>query len=188
MSFGKRPSCFENKTISLPKKEDFGTLTCTTDASGDSVSTDSGVGGYGFLADHPNTVYIVSERWPEHVLDALAQAARTHRSRSTDTERPPTLAVTTTEAFGMAAVPAAIAAVLDNNTIQRVIAIGDCRPAYYAFEKSTSKSAQIRTMIDAAHEIAPTWLAVHVKRELNTDADRLRATRASSRTYGETPR
>jgi hypothetical protein len=141
--------------------------------SGDAASDDAGVGGYGFFADQPDIIYIVSEFWPQPIREALASAARTRAVRATDSTRPPMLAVPTAESFGMAAVPRAIAALLIRGAVARVIAIGDCKPASLAFEKGSSKSAQIRSMLRAAMDLTPTWLPVDVPREYNTDPDRL---------------
>jgi hypothetical protein len=159
----------------FPGTDTPGTLTCATDASGDAANDDSGVGGYGFLADHPGTIYVVSELWPTAIREALASVARKKVHRAHDTTRPPLLAVPTAEAFGMFAVPAAIAAHLaDVVAIQRVVAIGDCAPASAAFEGFRSKSGQIRSFVRNAYEhVAPEWLAVDVPRTLNTDPDRL---------------
>ena len=158
---------------SFPPMGTPGTLTCATDASGDASSDDSGVGGYGFLAGRPDTVYLVSELWPAEIRAALAAAARTRAERALDTTRPPMLAVPTSEAFGMMAVPAAIAALLGSTVVTHVIAIGDCAPASQAYEASSSRSAQIRAMLRAADTVASAWLPVDVPRELNTDPDRL---------------
>ena len=73
----------------------------------------------------------------------------------------------------MMAIPAAIVALIGPNIVQRVIAIGDCRPAALAFEATKSKSAQMRSMIKAAYSRVQHLLAVHVPRTLNTAADRL---------------
>ena len=150
-----------------------GTLTCATDASGDAASDDAGVGGYSFLAGQPNTIYVVSELWPLDIRAALASAARTRAERALDTQRPPMLAVPTSEAFGMMAIPAAVVQLLGRGAIQRVIAIGDCAPASKAYEAASSRSAQIRAMLRAADAVADAWLPVDVPRELNTDPDRL---------------
>jgi hypothetical protein len=157
----------------FPAASTLGTLTCTTDASGDAVSDDAGVGGFGFLAGRPGTVFVVSELWPDDIRAALASAARTRAERALDSSRPPMLAVPTTEAFGMMAVPAAIMATIGASAVTRVVAIGDCAPASQAYERASSKSAQMRLMVREAYNLAGAWLAVDVPRELNTDADRL---------------
>ena len=53
------------RTVALPRHL-HGTLTSVTDASGE-----DGFGGYGFLADRPKEVFLLSQPWPDFALLAL---------------------------------------------------------------------------------------------------------------------
>eukprot|EP00965_Chrysotila_dentata_P081021 2674301-Pleurochrysis_carterae.AAC.1 len=59
--------------------DEEGTMTTTTDASGV-----DGVGGYAFVADEPGHVWIVSERWPADIQDALNRGAATPAERAAE--------------------------------------------------------------------------------------------------------
>ena len=93
----------ENRGVPLvsaeafPATDESGTLTVTTDASGD-----DGFGGWATCPDAHGTVFIVSERWPADILAALSE-----RSLSTPA----------VEAFATRAVAAAVHAVVPCNAV-----------------------------------------------------------------------
>ena len=58
--------------------------------------------------------------------------------------------------------------------VEGVIAISDCQPAVYALNSATSGTPQLATILAAARSSCKQWLGVHVPREWNVDADRLK--------------
>lgn len=157
----------------FPAHTDPGVALSVTDASGV-----DGVGGYVVLADQPRFVFLVSEYWPPDVRQALDEAATERLRRRPDAAQ---LAMPAAEAYGMLVAPlAALAAAAHRRAtavaardVDVVTAVGDCLPAVRALLAATSSSAQIRHLLRDLHLERRQWLAVHVRRELNTDPDRL---------------
>lgn len=143
-------------------------FTSTTDASGI-----DGVGGYVFIADRPGEVWLVSERWPDEVLAALAaaasQGAARAEARSSGVDM---LSVTAAELIGAWAVPQAVARSASTPP-RAVYAIGDNQSTAAALNSATGGNAQMRVPLAAARALCSQWLGVHVPREANVDADRL---------------
>ena len=168
----------------FPGMDVVGVLTSTTDASGN-----DGVGGYVFAPDDPNSVWLVSERWPSDILAALLLAAAVGAAPAGAA----TFSMPAAELFGALAVPLAVAAARRDQTsaswvdgvwadlphvaltgpIQGVYAIGDCSPAVHAINAATSGTTQMRKMLRMRLAATDLWLGVDVPREANVDADRL---------------
>ena len=144
-------------------RTEAGTITVLTDASGE-----DGFGGWATSPMHPWTVFVVSEPWSSEAKTALANAARPRRER--DRSKQPTLSMPAAEAF---AAVGTVAAVATQMLVKAVYAIGDCQPAVHAINASASANPQMAAMVQMGTRSTSQWLAVHVKRELNLDADRL---------------
>lgn len=144
----------------FPGRDDPGTLTVTSDASGI-----DGVGGYAFDAAEPDTVWLVSATWPPDILAALQAAAA-----GASTAAGPAISMPAAELFGSIAIAEAVA-VARSSAPTAVVAIGDCDPAMAALNSATSGNAQMRELLREA--FGTLWLGVSVPRESNTDADRL---------------
>lgn len=140
----------------------------TTDASGI-----DGVGGFVFRAEEPSVVWLVSERWPTEVLEALRaaalQGAERQEARAVGAWM---LSMPAAELLGSWMVPSAVAAA-HGSSPRAVYAVTDCEPAAGALNSATGGNPQMRVALEGARRLARQWLAVHVPRGLNTDADRL---------------
>ena len=144
-----------------------GVFTSTTDASGI-----DGVGGYVFIAGRPGEMWLISERWPERILQALRVAASQGSERARwRAEGAEMLAMPAAELLGAWMTPAAAAAAAEC-TPTAVYAIGDCEPAVHALNSATGGNSQMRTAVAGARQLCSQWLGVHVLRTLNLDADR----------------
>ena len=153
---------------SFPARSASGVWTSTTDASGI-----DGVGGYVFSADEPGTVWLVSERWPASTLAALAAAASEGSQRQEAKARGvPMLSMPAAELLGSWLVPAAVSSA-SSRAPRAVYAVTDCEPASFALNTATGGNAQMRAALEGARRLTLQWLAVHVPRHLNRDADRL---------------
>ena len=159
----------ENRGVPLAARPAFpapdgaaGVWLASTDASGV-----HGVGGYAIHSARPLDVYLVSEYWPPEVLAALHACAEPDEAGEA-----PRFAMPAAEAFGMWAVISAAAAA-SGEPLTAAVALGDCLPAARAFNAAASGSAQVRRIIHAARDELQQWLAVHIPRELNVDADTL---------------
>ena len=145
-----------------------GTWTSTTDASGV-----DGVGGYVFSADTPNVVWLVSERWPPEVLAALQAAASQGAARQEAKARGvDMLSMPAAELLGAWMIPQAVQEATGSSP-EAVFAISDCDPAVHSLNSATGGNPQMRVALSGARGLSSRWLAVHVHRELNLDADRL---------------
>ena len=145
-----------------------GVWTSTTDASGV-----DGVGGYVFTADAPSTVWLVSERWPPVVLAALRAAASEGAARQTAKARGEAmLSMPAAELVGSWLVPSAVSGAMGVRP-RSVYAVTDCEPAACALNSATGGNPQMRVALEGARRLTRQWLAVHVRRHLNFDADRL---------------
>jgi hypothetical protein len=149
--------------LHFPSRQEVGVFTSTTDASGN-----DGVGGYVFVAGQPGTVVIVSELWPADVQAAKDEDSRPIAERSGK----PMFTMPAAELFGALAVPRAAAAALGLKPTA-VYAVGDCMPAIGAINKASSGCVQMLEIVKGSREWCSQWLAVHVPREANVDADRL---------------
>ena len=58
-------------------------------------------------------------------------------------------------------------------TVERCVAVLDCKPAALALSAAKSKAPLLRAVLRQARLEVEQWLGVHVPREVNTDADRL---------------
>ena len=54
-----------------------------------------------------------------------------------------------------------------------VYAVGDCAPAVAALNSATGGNAQMRRALSGARALTRRWVAAHVRRQFNADADRL---------------
>ena len=149
-------------------RSDEGVYTSTTDASGI-----DGVGGYVFVAGRPHDVWLVSEKWPKDIQLALDAAGTTGEARARlRDEHAPMLAMPAAELFGCVAVPQVVAETLHQQPVA-IYAVGDCLPAACTLTAGVSGSAQMRTLLEAGRRLCDEWAGVAVRREHNTDADRL---------------
>ena len=149
--------------LRFPSLREEGVFVSTTDASGN-----DGVGGYVFVAGRRNTVVIVSALWPADV-----QAAKDEDSRpAAERTGRPMFTMPAAELFGALAVPRAAAAALETLPAA-VYAVGDCQPAIGAINRASSGRAQMHEIVRHSRAWCRQWLAVHVPREANLDADRL---------------
>ena len=146
----------------FPGYGESGVAVVVTDASGV-----DGVGGYAFISDFPEHVWLFSEWWPAPIQTALDQVALRAAERQTGSHR---FAMPSAEAFGQYAVARALSLC---TPVHAVIAVGDCMPVTRAITSASSASAQIRSLLAAMQCVARQWLAVHIHRELNVDPDRL---------------
>ena len=154
--------------LAFPERTLPGALTVVSDASGV-----DGVGGYVFDPAQPGRAWVISEKWPPEIQRALDRAAKedTDESRAADAEAP-RLSMPAAELFGQWAVAAA-AAEARGGPPTAVTAVGDCEPAAGALNAAASGNAQMRALLAGARGLCQQWLAVHVPREWNQDADRL---------------
>jgi hypothetical protein len=152
----------------FPPRGDAGVWTSTTDASGV-----DGVGGYVYAAEAPGEIWVVSERWPPDVLEALRRTASqgAERARARQSGEP-MLAMPAAELLGMWLVPTAAARQARVQPLA-VYAIGDCEPAIFDTNTASGGNPQMREALIGMRALCDQWLAVHVHRELNSDADRL---------------
>jgi hypothetical protein len=148
--------------VAFAARDDPGTLTVTTDASGV-----DGVGGYAFDASEPSVVWLVSEAWPGDVLSALQNAAA---EGDREAKAAWGMSMPAAELFGTVAVTAAVAGAR-GAVPSAVVAVGDCDPAAGAINAGTSGNPQMRALL--ASRLRSEWLAVSVPRGDNVDADRL---------------
>ena len=147
---------------SFPTPSERGVLTTITDASGV-----DGVGGYAFHSDLPNDVFVMSARWPADIMDAITRCQAKAEQGKTDGERCPMPAA---ELYGTLALAAAVQGLAP---FQAVVAVTDCDPAARVVNSASSASPVMQHLVLAARRTASQWLGVHVRRELNQDADRL---------------
>jgi hypothetical protein len=145
----------------FPDLHAAGVMASITDASGN-----DGVGGYAFLEGAPDSVVIVSERWPPDIMAALEQNALPKAARNGG----PVFTMPAAELFGAVAIPRAAAAALEAD-LMAVYAIGDCDPACFALNAAGSACRQMNQIISHARVSCTQWLAVTVPREANVDAD-----------------
>lgn len=146
-----------------------GTLTVVTDAS--RADVDDGYGGYAFVPDMPEVVFLMSAPWaekPKAAIDAAASARAVRRELGRRTSG--LLSMPAGEVFAALALAAAVASHLDRQ-FQAVVAIGDCLPASRALSRRASRSPQMRRLVAWSAASAPRWLGVCVPREWNLDAD-----------------
>ena len=145
-----------------------GSLTSVTDASGD-----DGFGGYAFLADRPGVVYVMSEEWDAEAREALAAAASEEQAakrRRGDADAAPFFAMPAAELFTSVVLPRAVGRVAP---VRRVFAVGDCQPAAAVLRLLRGRGAQMQHLAAAAAADQWAWLAAHITRDGNLDADRL---------------
>ena len=147
----------------FPSGNEPGVAICVTDASGE-----GGVGGYAFFADRPGQVYIACERWRGLTAEARLEADRVRALRTAGAAA---LSMPAAELFGSWAVSRAAAAAAGVE-LNAVIAVTDCMPAACALNRAAGgRVPQMRHLVRCARRTTPHWLAVHVPREMNVDAD-----------------
>jgi hypothetical protein len=149
----------------FPAHTDPGVLTVTSDASGE-----DGVGGFAFHPDQPDAVWIVHAAWPSDVLDAITYSAMRTRVREVIGVRA-ACSMPAAEAFGGWAVAETVRRA--GQPFTSVVAVGDCLPVAFAISSAKSTSHVMRQIVADAHDTAPAWLGVHVRRKWNSDADLL---------------
>ena len=54
-----------------------------------------------------------------------------------------------------------------------VYAVGDCQPATATLNSATGGNEQMRVALQGARRLCEQWVAAHVRRDFNKDADRL---------------
>ena len=141
------------------------TLTVVTDASGE-----DGVGGFGFLADRPREVFIVHGKWPSDILAAMEYSARRSVDKTSGAPAP-SCSMPAAEVFGTWAVAETIRQ--QGGAFDAVIAVTDCKPAGAVITSARSKSRVMRHLVTAMQGTSQSWLAAHVLRQWNSDADLL---------------
>ena len=151
--------------LDFPSYREPGGTLCITDASGD-----DGVGGYCFDSARPDTIWLVSARWPAEILAAREEA---DRRRSERTPGAPAVSMPACELFGAWAVPEAVRRAGGLPGARHITAVGDCSPVASAINGGSSGNRQMRHLLGFARELSRQWLAVDVPREANIDADRL---------------
>ena len=159
--------CMAHKLVAASRLAP-GTLTSVTDASGD-----DGFGGYAFLADSPNTVFIMSVEWPPFALSALKASACEAQARLREAGHAsalPHLSMPAAELFASAALPLAVAR---TSSVSSTCAVGDCGPAVGTIRAMHSGNAQMRAILEAIQSMDVPFISVKVPREANQDADRL---------------
>ena len=115
----------------------------------------------------------MSERWPDEILKALKAATSEGRARQDAKARgAPMLSVPAAELVGSWLVPTAVSKASAQQP-QAIYAVTDCDPAACALNRATGGNAQMRVALQGARRLTQQWLAVHVRRHLNADADRL---------------
>jgi hypothetical protein len=145
-----------------------GTLTSITDASGE-----DGLGGYGFLPEHPKDIFILSEPWPQFALTALQASSSEEEAalrRVGSSSAKPYLAMPAAELFTQLVLPAAVARLTHLHT---VFSVGDCEPSALVVGEMHSRNSQMRSLVASFATPGTTWIGAHVPREANLDADRL---------------
>ena len=145
----------------FPSRDAPGTLTVTSDASGD-----DGIGGWATSPDVSGTIWMLSEPWPVDLRSALARGAGPAALRGPL----PALSMPAAETFAACAL---VSAVRRLTRVRAVVAVVDCQPAARVLCGAITPNAQMRRVAELTLESASPWLGVHVVRELNLDADRL---------------
>ena len=145
----------------FPGPTDQDVAVVVTDASGI-----HGVGGYAMLSSMPKVVWLLSEWWQPDILLALEAAA----AGATQDSTAPRFAMPAAELFGAVVIAAALR---ERSYFASVIAVGDCLPVARVINASSSSSAQMRHLLRESRTQVQQWLAVHIRRELNVDPDRL---------------
>jgi hypothetical protein len=157
-------------TAEFPRHGTAGSILSMTDASLQPLAAadaaDDGVGGFGFAADSPGLVYVFSVPWPRDIRDALVRGTLTSGSRPAG----PVTSMPVAETLGSLALPMTISLW---QSVESVLAVGDCSPSAAAITAANSASAQIRALLRAMLAVTPRWTGVAVPREWNTDPDRL---------------
>ena len=149
----------------FPDHGTSGVLTVCSDASGE-----DGVGGFAIHPSSPEEVWLVHGPWTPLTRAALAHSSRTPRQR-VEAGHQPRCSMPAAELFGPWLIAASLAR--EGLLFESVISIMDCKPAVSAITLTKSRSRVMRGIVGLANETATSWLGVHVRREHNTDCDRL---------------
>jgi len=153
-------------SLRAPGRQTAGTLTITADASGV-----DGVGGYAFLAGRPQTVFILSALWPTDVQHALTAAASQEQARLRDVGRgDPFLPMPAAELFAQIEIARQVQRI---DRVTRVAGVCDCEPAVNVINSIYSPNSFLSSLLDGISPPATHWVAAHVRREFNEDADTL---------------
>ena len=153
-------------SLRAPGRHIAGTLTITADASGV-----DGVGGYAFLAGRPDTVFILSAVWPSDVQDALTAAASPTQARLRDVGRgDPFLPMPAAELFAQIEIARQVQRI---DRVTRVAGVCDCEPAVNVINSIYSPNTFLNSLLEGISPPATQWVAAHVRREFNKDADTL---------------
>ena len=106
------------------------------------------------------------------ILAARAAASEGAARQEAKTRGDHMLSMPAAELLGSWLVPAAVSAA--SGLLPRAVyAVTDCDPAACALNSATGGNAQMRVALEGARRLVTQWLAVHVHRHLNVDADRL---------------
>lgn len=153
-------------SFSFDGPESYRVWVATHDASGN-----DGVGGYLLSAAAPGHVWLLSHRWPEKILAALAVGALPRAERPDDALM---LSTPVAEAAGGWLLCAAASRHSPAPPpCDGVISIGDCQPAVFVTRRGSAAHPAMRAVAVEQRRVCLQWLGVHVPRELNLDADRL---------------
>ena len=117
----------------------------------------------------------MSEKWPAPVLAARANTDKARVERAArDNPTTPLVSMPVAELWAAWMVPLAVLTTRPSGTPEQpIIAICDCQPAVHALNKCTSGEPNMASSLSAARSLTQQWLAVHVNREDNKDADAL---------------
>ena len=125
------------------------------------------------MAGSPDTVYLMSEAWPPDAAAALEAAADIHQAdlrRRGSGEARASLPMPAGELFASIILPRMVGR---HESIQTTFAVGDCEPAVHTLASLHSSHHQMRELAREAAREGTTWVPAHVRREANSDADRL---------------
>jgi hypothetical protein len=151
-----------------PTREELGTLTTVTDASGE-----DGFGGYAFSADHPGVIFMMSAPWSPRALAALHASASVPEAELRRRASPKAAEYLSMPAAELFAHVAIVTAASRTVTVDRVVAVGDCGPAIAAIDAAYSPNPQVRSLLADAFATTQSWVGAKIPRTANVDADRL---------------
>ncbi len=121
-------------------------------------------------------MWLVSEWWPDDLLSAIQTAMLPRGDSRRVGQASGRVSMPLAELWSTVAVlEAVVAARLAHGEAPpgAVIACGDCSPACSALDKGVSPLEQMRSVLARARGVAPRWLGVHLRRELNKICDTL---------------
>ena len=150
-----------------------GAILSQTDASGY-----DGFGGFVWLPGDPTTVHWVSEPWPPEIKSARTASDMRRTTRAAQSTRHPLVSMPVAELWAAWMVPRAVMDQLEPTPLEgeqqlKIIAILDCQPTVHALNRATGGEPNMNLSLHAARKLTRFWLAVHVRRGDNRNADAL---------------